>query len=210
VAIPKVVATGDFLDKGARRKLIFHLKHAAPHLRRSGVGQSRRHEGQLSYDRETRGYESVRIFVQRGLGQKRGTFRAIGNFLLNLQRAGLERGTYFIHLHGFGWPDRTLHEDKKIKVIGADRGVYHVEPIAGDLSTDEDPDNEHIPMFKGAKRDDLLLVVSSGAQLTTSQRAFDLYERLLRKRTIWIRVDGDEATWKWGALDLEVQDDAAE
>jgi hypothetical protein len=183
--------------------LVQRLSNNAPAITGDGMRQSRRLEGQFSYDREIEAYHAVMFYIQKGLAAYQDIITKLLMKVVAMQN-DCERGTYHLCLFLFGSSNHLLsHDGKSIKVI--DKNISYSVAIKRimQLSGNQPPDNHVIGSFfpiadpygtiRGVTSDDLLvfiynkeIVFHSSLQNTT---------RSIQKHSLFVNINDGNPEW---------------
>jgi len=194
------------LDRKSLLQLRKKLRSKAPFIQTDGLRPSRCILGQPAYSVESRGYENVMLYMEKGFGKHEKVCSDVVKEIVDLQ---YENGIkYFLCMFSFGW------EDVPLKHTGSGIFLYlrgnwkpiskKVCELAGTAWPDEAPVLR--ALFPGAapysrvtrvRPDDLLIFFCRDRSVSIDNSLSSSYNRL-RHRALWVFYDGDVCEWEFG------------
>ncbi len=181
------MAEGD--SRSWLRKLSRELGHMAPYLSSSIERQSRKIEGQLSYDREAHAFKRVNIYIEKGLAGHRQTLTKIVGVVHNQQNGEIDE--YRIHCFAFGSAeDELIRAPGPVLVRNPTMAKGAVDVLSA-ISGDDAPQGQSTltQLGRPVSGNDLVVVICRGRDsVSLAEPAAGKIEK--RKRTIWIYLAG--------------------
>ncbi len=197
-------------------KLRRHLKSSRPCPTVSDQRESRRFEDEtVSGDADARGYGSVVVYIQRGLGNANGIVSQVLRHVASVQNDNnLE---YPVFLFSFGWDDGTLHHAVKCRNGGPGINSLGWAQALCDMATaDSSPKPAVIPaLFPPAKpisgkrkvgHDDLLVFFCRDRSVCLSEAARAQYSKHPAKQSVWIYCTDGNPDMSLGAREANMCD----
>jgi len=191
------------------KKFYMNARAARPYVTSGLPQQSRRIEGQITFDGEANAYKDVVIYIEEGLG---GYSSILDKLLMSIwQFQGGDIDQYYVYCFAFGYPDKELkHRGRPITIR---RDVDSTTParILAELSGPEEPSGKSYihQLFPfsdpygrktSLEADDLIVFVCRNADsFSLTKLVQDRLQRLARhRRMFWIYVNEGEPVVETG------------
>ncbi|MCD4691595.1 MAG: hypothetical protein K8R79_01680 [Calditrichales bacterium] len=190
-------------------RIVSKLKQLAPSC---SSGTSNRRFGYYGDDEyEGRGYNSVLLYIQNGLGNYRKLIKEIVRMILNIQEDTCK--TYQLLPFGFG-NTKTLQHEKKHFKLGYARGIasVNISGITDVILRISDAETVTAPaiipelfpkvdirsLYHGktrVDRDDLLIVIGKKDEVHFNKEIENKLTFGIKKHLLFVEIDGEEVEW---------------